>query len=533
VGRLGDYHLLRKIGQGGMGEIFLAKRTRMGGFEKAFAVKRMLDSLAGSPEFVAMFFDEARLAARLCHPNIAQIYDFGVVDGRYYLAMEHIAGEDLSAVILRLKDLELAVPIGIALRIAIDVCAGLDYAHTLTDEDRPLDIIHRDVSPANIMISYQGVVKLLDFGIAKATSGVSQTRAGSLKGKLSFVAPEQIAGLPADPRADLFSLGIGLYALLTGRHPFRRPTELATMHAITQVDAPDPRPFRPDLPGEVVTILLRALARERAERYASAAEMAAALKIALGNLAPGTGSVELGVWLIGLFGRPRMEQKTRMPTVSQIAVACPITTQLTNPRPGIGSGSSPAHAPAETPRQQRRSRWRTLASTALALALGTLMVVLAGRRGLDPPLPPSSPVRPAAAPSMVRSTPSTANPPTAPGPATTPLAVQAPASRPSTRTRPGPLAIGTLQAVLKRSQHRFTTCFRGHARDLPGGSGQVRIELAVAKSGRVSAARATLPGIVAPSLATCLEKEARRIRFPRHSEKEVRFALPLAYRRGE
>jgi serine/threonine protein kinase len=534
VGRLGDYHLLRKIGQGGMGEIFLAKRIRAGGFEKTFAIKRMLDSLAGSPEFVSMFFDEARLAAQLTHPNIAQIYDFGVADGHHYIAMEHIAGEDLNTVIARLRDERLDAPVGIALRIAFDVCTGLEYAHTLTEDGRPLHIIHRDVSPANIMISYQGVVKLLDFGIAKATSRVSETRTGSLKGKLSFVAPEQIRGLPADPRADLFSFGIGLYGLLTHRHPFRRETELATMHAITQCDPPDPRRYRPDLPEEVVEIIRKALARERQDRYASAGEMASVLKGALARHAPATGSHELAEWLTGLFGPLRMQEKSRVPTVSRIDIAGPATqSTASGDLPSTSGAVAPVAAPTIAP---ARSWWRMPVSLALAVAVSAAVLSLTGadpRRASAPAASIVAPAAPIAAPAAV---PLSAPEPTtvAPAPPAAPPRAATLARAAVTRERPpGPLDLPTLQAVVKRSHHRFTSCFRSYSADLPGASGQVRIELAVAASGKVSSATATLPGFTSAPLSRCLEQEARRLRFPRHPEQEVRFALPLAYRRGD
>jgi serine/threonine protein kinase len=537
--RLGDYHLLRKIGQGGMGEIFLAKRIRMGGFEKTFAIKRMLDSLSGSPEFVAMFFDEARLAARLCHPNIAQIYDFGVVDGHYFIAMEHIAGEDLSTVIRHVQERRQQVPLGIALRIATDVCAGLDYAHTLTDEGRPLHIIHRDVSPANIMISYQGAVKLLDFGIAKATSRVSETRTGSLKGKLSFVAPEQIRGLPADPRADLFSFGIGLYGLLTGCHPFRRDSELATMHAITQEDPPDPRRFRPDLPDEVTAILRKALARDRDQRYASAAEMATALRAALARLAPGTGSGDLAEWLTGLFGRPRMQQKSGVPTLSGME-GIPAVPAAILPAPSPESEAPTRFGAPTVPAGLVRARqggWRAWGAVGLAAILGSLLV-LAGRvASRDPTRPETGAPPPLVVPLIRPPLPSTASAPPPPAPTISqpaPAPPSVPSPRPpGVRARPGPLGLATLQSVVKRSHHRFTVCFGRHAADLPESSGQVRLELTVDGNGKVSEARAQLPNRTSRSLAACLEEEARRIRFPRHAEKEIRFALPLGYRRGE
>ena len=511
-----------------MGEIFLAKRIGVAGFEKTFAVKRMLDSLAASPEFVAMFFDEARMAAQLCHPNIAQIYDFGVVDGHYYLAMEHIPGEDLNTIIKQLRDEQRDAPVGMALRIGIDVCAGLGYAHTFSEEGRPLGIIHRDVSPANIMVSYQGAVKLLDFGIAKATSQVGPTRTGRLKGKSSFIAPEQLRGLPADGRANLFSLGIGLYGLLTRRHPFRRASEAATMQAIVESEVPDPRRYRPDLSAPVAGIVLRALARDREKRFSSAAEMAAAMQSVLATEAPGTGQAELGVWLAGLFGRSRMERRSRVPTSTQLSL-----TRTSTPMPGRTGSTASAPAVAPLAPAATRPWWVTTLGMTLAALLGATVIFGAGRSR------PAGPVD-VARPAVTRAPAVPALPPSAMIPA--PPAPERPAASPATgrrlspaaaRLRPDPLDLATLQATVRRSQHRFVTCFGRHAVDLPGDTGQVRMELAVVSSGRVSRAQVVRPAIAATALAACLEAEARRVRFPRHAEQEIRFAVPLSYRRGQ
>ncbi|HEY0715925.1 MAG TPA: serine/threonine-protein kinase, partial [Polyangia bacterium] len=316
--RLGDYHLLRKLGQGGMGEVFLAKRVRVGGFEKTFAVKRMLDSLAGSAEFVAMFFDEARLAARLDHINIAQIFDFGFADGYYYIALEHIPGEDVSAIITRMIDRGQPLPVEIVVRIVMDVCAGLHYAHTLAEEGQPLGIIHRDVSPSNIMVSYQGAVKLLDFGIAKAASRVTATRTGNIKGKFLFVAPEQVRGEPIDARVDLFSLGITMFSLLTGEHPYRRDNEVATLNAIANADPPDVRTLRPDISEPTAAVVRKAMARDKNQRFQSAAEMGEALQAVLNQLAPGTGATQVAQVLLELFGPVRRDSKIEVPAISRL-----------------------------------------------------------------------------------------------------------------------------------------------------------------------------------------------------------------------
>jgi serine/threonine-protein kinase len=566
LGKLGDYYLLRKIAQGGMAEIFLAKRVGVGGFEKTFVVKRMLDSLAGSKEFVSMFFDEARLAARLAHPNICQIYDFGVIEGHYYIAMEHIAGEDLRTILTRCWERHVKVPINIAARIVLDVCSGLEYAHELKDAGRPLNIIHRDVSPSNVMVTYQGAVKLLDFGIAKATSRVSDTTTGNVKGKFSFLSPEQIKGLPIDGRADLFALGVSFYELLTKRRPFRRDSEMATIHAILHDPLQDPRELRENLPDDVAAIVVKALARERDQRFARAGEMRSALQKALNLIAPGTGASDLQKFMLALFGPGAAEAKSHVPSLAEVNLA--EVLPIANPpgAPGAAApapdgavmppddGESPAADAAKSdgpsrsvlipPDRERRVRRWVAAAAAVSLGAAAAMIGMRLLGGERPPVaiaPPPPAREPAAAP------------PPAAAPAPAPAAVPAPAAAPAPTAAPAPgappaeaspapavkarpkplvpLGESDLGAVVKRAHPRFTACFRAGSAELPNESGQVMLELTVAGSGKVLAARTSLEG--GSELARCLEAEGRRLRFPRHADEELRFTFPLVYRRGE
>jgi serine/threonine protein kinase len=549
---LGDYHFLRKLGQGGMGEIFLAKRVGVGGFEKTVVVKTMLESLASSEEFTAMFFDEAHLAARLSHPNIAQIYDFGVIDEQYYLTMEYIPGEDLGSIIGRMYRDELQIPVPVAVRIMIDVCEGLQYAHTLAENGAPLGIVHRDVSPSNVMVGYQGVVKLVDFGIAKAASRVSHTRAGGMKGKLSFVAPELIRGLDIDARADLFSLGITFFSLLTKRHPFQRDSEIAMAHAITDGDAPDPRRLRADLPDELVAILAKALERDRDRRFGSAAEMGAALQAFLGQHAEPTGGREVARFLVDLFGKEAARDKTEVPTLSRLDRGALVGTPTATPRMMMTEGGdlpSPAPRPGSaTPRMTTATNDASLGPglrpwlpAALAALVGVPLLILGVRllgRGDD-----DRPVEPAAPVPMVRilaqqlpedAVPDAGAPPqaTAPivkRPARTPAVAASPPRAPKPPIR---LDEKRLKAVVARAQPRLVACFKRHAAELPGETGQVKIDLAVAGSGMVTSAGVHLPGFSSPALARCLEDEALRMEFPAHTDHEIRFAFPLLYRRG-
>src|SRR5688572_513451 len=235
MSRLGPYTLLRRLAVGGMAEIFLARRDGPAGFSKVVALKRILPHLSTLPEFVSMFLDEARLAARLTHPHVVQIYDFGEVEGTYFISMEYVPGEDLLAAIKRARELERPVPPIVACSILSAVCDGLHYAHELRDEyGKALGIVHRDVTPSNVLISFDGVVKLADFGIAKAEHRSTHTAVGALKGKYAYMSPEQAKGEKLDRRSDLFSLGVAAHELLTGRRLFARDSELAVLKAITE-----------------------------------------------------------------------------------------------------------------------------------------------------------------------------------------------------------------------------------------------------------------------------------------------------------
>ncbi len=267
--QIGKYQLIRKLATGGMAEVFLAKVAGPMDFEKEVVVKRILPHLAGDEDFVEMFFTEAKLAARLNHPNIVQIFDFGQADGTYYLAMEYIDGLNLRGLLKRVNALEMALSPVLCSRLIATACEGLAFAHELQDPDtgQLLGLIHRDVSLDNILLSRQGAVKIVDFGIAKAANQSHHTLTGVIKGKLSYMAPEQIRSNPLDLRVDVYALGIVFYELLTGRKPFNATTEASMAQAILYEPPVPAVERRPDLPEAVSKILERALAKEREQRY--------------------------------------------------------------------------------------------------------------------------------------------------------------------------------------------------------------------------------------------------------------------------
>ena len=301
VRRLGRYQIIGRLATGGMAEVYLALSGDLPGFRTLVVVKRILPHLASNAQFIRMFLDEARLAALLDHPNIVRIIEVGHDGEDYFLVMELVQGKPLSAV-LRKAARERRPPTPALTSYLISQAAhGLSYAHTLTDGDgRPLGVVHRDVSPQNVLLSFEGGVKMIDFGVARAFGRVAHTSPGGLKGKIDYMSPEQASAEEVDHRADVFALGVVLWEALTGRRLFRRETELATMRAI--VDDPIPHPSEiVSLPPELDAIVMRALRKRKDARFASASEMASALEqFAFSN--QGFTPSQLAAYTKSLFG---------------------------------------------------------------------------------------------------------------------------------------------------------------------------------------------------------------------------------------
>ena len=273
--QFGKYQLLDKIAIGGMAELFRAKLTGAQGFEKLIAVKRILPNLSREANLVTAFIDEAKLAALLHHENIIQIYDFGSMDEQYFIAMEYLFGKDLRTITRTARAKDLALGLENILYIISRICAGLDYSHNLRDlQGKPLNIIHRDINPQNILITYEGQVKIIDFGIAKAASHNTQTRENLIKGKLAYMSPEQANGQKIDHRSDIFSTGIILYELLAARRMFSGET-MHVLSLVRDAEYDPPEEVIPELPDKLNAILHQALAKDPDERYQSAGEMLA------------------------------------------------------------------------------------------------------------------------------------------------------------------------------------------------------------------------------------------------------------------
>ena len=277
--RLGPYSLDTLLAVGGMAEIWLAHREGPAGFSKRLVIKRILPTMSQDEKFREMFLDEARVAANFEHPHIVRVFELGEVDGTYFIAMEYVDGPDLDYIIERATQLATNVPPIIAARIVADALAGLDYVHNITDsQGEEMGLVHRDISPHNVMVTQSGVVKVCDFGVAKASNSKHKTQAGTVKGKFAYMSPEQIAAKPLDGRSDLFAMGIVLYELSTNQRPFGEADELLAVTAILTQKPQDPTQFVEDFPADLNAVIQRALSKNRDERYASAREMQADLE---------------------------------------------------------------------------------------------------------------------------------------------------------------------------------------------------------------------------------------------------------------
>ena len=275
---IGNYEVVRKLATGGMGEVYLAKQRGPVAFSRDVVLKKLHSSYTNDPQFVEMFLNEAQISANLTHPNIIHIYELFEEGDGYVLAMEYVRGGTALSLLKACAASGTALPIGPAVRIAIAVCEALHYAYNTPDEQGlPRKVIHRDISPSNVLVGYDGHVKLADFGVAK-TLDMNATRGTTVKGKYGYMSPEQVRCQPLDQRSDLFALGIVLWEMTTGRALFKRDNEAGMVYALVEERIPSPSERVPDYPADLENIVMKALARPREERYESALEMANELR---------------------------------------------------------------------------------------------------------------------------------------------------------------------------------------------------------------------------------------------------------------
>jgi hypothetical protein len=391
--RIGRHTVIGYLADGGMAEIFLGKEPD----GRPVVIKRILPHLARQSNFVAMFIDEARIGSLVHHPNVVEIYELGQVGNDLFLVMEYLAGESTSGLLRRLVARRERLPLWLAAYIIAEACAGLHAAHSLCDDHgNPLDLVHRDVSPQNLFIKYDGDIKVLDFGIATAQHRLTRTATGQVKGKFSYMSPEQCRGEYLDLRSDIFSLGVVLYELTTQRRLFKRPNELMVLKAVTEQPIPRPRREMPDYPRSLEAICMKALARDRELRYGSALELRDELIGVIGQLGfYGDPRAELARVMAVLFPE-RIAEKRHMIGAIRAGTdlaAMPLPAAEVDESVELmqveeqSATSMPSATPAPPPPVVRRSRWP------LALATSTVLAAAAGTtwyfaRGDDIPPPP-------------------------------------------------------------------------------------------------------------------------------------------------
>jgi hypothetical protein len=380
----GRYFLTSKVAMGGMAEIFRAKSIGAEGFEKVVAIKRILPHFTEDEGFVTMFKDEAKVAAQLTHANVVQVFDFDEVDELFYIAMEFVEGHDLKRVLdMGVKN---GKPLSIAqsVYILIEAAQGLHYAHTRVVDGQPLNIIHRDVSPHNVMVSFNGEVKIMDFGIAKAASRSTKTRVGTVKGKCAYMSPEQARGKNLDPRSDLFALGVTLWEMLTGKRLFVGESDFETLNNVLKAEVPPPSELNPDVPKDLEAIVLRSLARERDERQGDCGMFATELRRWFYANVPDPDAVNLKGYMHDLFADQIEKLKTDVAAEAQMMDA--IRKGQSGQRKAV-TGSQPAMAAGDD------ERTMALDSSALAapgdadrtMALPDAAAMLSGMRPASGP----------------------------------------------------------------------------------------------------------------------------------------------------
>lgn len=378
----GKYYLVDKIATGGMAEIFKAKTYSHGGFENLLVIKRILPHISENEDFVEMFIDEAKVSVALQHANIVRVYDFGKIHDNFFIAMECVDGKDVRDVLRKLARRRSYLPPQFAAYVAHEVCKGLHYAHTKTDlHGNPQGIVHRDISPSNVLVAYEGDVKIADFGIAKAESNAYQTRDGVLKGKYEYMSPEQAHGLEIDHRSDIFSAGIILYETLTGRRLFKGDSDVATLERIRACRIRPPGELNPAIPEALDAICMRALERDRDRRYRSALHMMEDLRQFLHPLTPDDLRRQFAGFMEELFREEIREERARLAAHSALA------RRLRDQAPDTWDTDSTLATPTHRPPPRR-------ALPVLPFAAGLLLLSAAGATWLL--LPPDAGTEPEA-----------------------------------------------------------------------------------------------------------------------------------------
>lgn len=389
--RFGKYTLLRRMATGGMAEIFLALQRSVAGFEKLIVIKRILPAMNGDRGFIDMLLHEARVAATLSHPNIVQTIDVGQVDGTYFIALEHIHGEDLRSIVRQMKKKGVSeFPLEHAISIILGMCAGLSYAHEKRDLDgTPLNIVHRDISPQNVVVGFAGDVKIVDFGVAKSGQQTNESKSGQLKGKVPYMSPEQARGEEIDWRSDIFAIGVMLFELTTGKRLFKGATEFETLKLIIERDYPRPSWVASGYPPGLEAIVMRALEKDRDKRYQTAREMQADLEAFVRDAKLPVSSIALAEFMKMLFEEKLQAQKEALMQGRQLAeIIAQEIVHSEKTGTGVDSGRFSSHnlsttsagAVGSVPPPARSAKWPFVALPLVAIAAAGAVFAFKGKK---------------------------------------------------------------------------------------------------------------------------------------------------------
>ena len=435
--RIDRYELVAEIASGGMATVFLARLSGVGGFQRFVAIKRLHPHLAGEKEFVEMFLDEARLAAGIHHPNVVPILEVGASQRGYYLVMEYIEGDTLARLLARATTSGNRLPVSIGLRVILDMLSGLHAAHELHDEKGdPVELVHRDVSPQNVLVGVDGISRITDFGVARATARLTATRVGQLKGKIAYMAPEQAMGAPdVDRRADVFSAGIVLWEVLAARRLFKAENEAATLSRVVSEPIPKLSQVAPEINPQVAAVVMKALERDPERRFPNCAVFADALERAATALERISAGREVSAYVSQVLGNEIAQQREAvrawlaMSEPSQVAIPEGMLPGMHPPQstttaagamavPGDHSGvtSLPMAATSSLPPPSQRPKLILAAAALGLLVLFVISLAALISGGAKPPLETASaatespPTQTSAAPAPVAPTTATATP---------------------------------------------------------------------------------------------------------------------------
>ncbi len=530
---IGRYSLLKRIASGGMGEIHLARLTSTQGVERYFAIKLLLPQFAREARIVDMFVTEARIAARIQHPNVCQVYELGTEDNELFICMEFLQGVSVAKILTSHTPVA-PVPIGIAASIVEQACAGLQFAHELKDDEgNSLEVVHRDVSPGNLFLTSSGIAKILDFGVVKANDKAIKTQTGVLKGKMGYMSPEQITGTPIDHRSDIFSLGIVLFELLTNRRLFSRDTEFHILRAILEEPVEKLRNRRPDLPSELEDVVSKALSQDVNGRFSTMKEFGDALRAAMVGNGGLASTLELSEFMRKKYAKA-LEASDELLQYSKTPPAVLQAEEITKcidtpPAPTVQEFESEATAkvepaPITPPQKSKTGTWALalLGGAVLVLAATifitkdnetTQSIVIEGNVSREQALRGDANER--SAPKEKQNL-----PPVSDGGLAT-ATVSTPKSRCASK---GTLrARNTCQVTLK--SRALQKCLQKHAVDVTG-TPELTLDFFLNSRGKIQNMEVKPTAIGASALGQCVRRIALAIRFG-PQKNDVKFSVPL------